>query len=93
MDMGIRGLIHSNIPVEKEWTLIDGNSGNKIGTYPLAGAVPGDTVILGGACWKIVKMGDGKIYARRTAAGLKGAAFSRRASRSAFHRFLPPAYK
>jgi len=93
MDMGIRGLIHSNIPNEKEWTLIDGNSGNKIGTYPLAGAVPGDTVILGGACWKIVKMGGGKIYARRTAAGLKGAAFSRRASRSAFHRFLPPAYK
>jgi ATP-dependent Lhr-like helicase len=89
MDMGIRGLIHSNIPDEKEWTLVDADSGKAIGDYPMAGAGEGDTVILGGLCWTIKKISGKKIFARRSRGGLKISAFARRGSHSAFYRYLP----
>jgi len=93
MDMGIRGLIHSNIPDEKEWTLVDAESGREIGDYPLAGAGEGDAVILGGRPWHKQKISGKKIFARQTSLNLKAASFSRRGAHSAFYKFLPEALR
>ncbi len=62
MDLGEKGVIHSNIPDEKSMTVIDINSSRFIGNilYPVD-----NVFVLGGKVWKITKIETYKIYVKK----------------------------
>lgn len=89
MDMGERGLLHSNIPDEPTLKVVDITTSRTMGEVALSGR--SGVLALGGRTWKVVSREQGVIYASPIPDTLTGetAGFARHGAVGAFARFLP----
>jgi ATP-dependent Lhr-like helicase len=92
MDLGEKGIIHSNIPTLREYKVIDKNSGRQIGEIGLQ-AVPGTIFVLGGRVWETLSIKGLNLYARAIAKKPEFKHFRRKNPAGAFSRFLPESFK
>lgn len=87
MDLGEKGLIHSNIPDGQRYKVVDVDSGREIGT--IAGVF--DRVFtLGQRTWQVVAVAGTIIRARRFHGQAPAPLFQRSRDTGAFHHLLPP---
>ncbi len=87
MDFGEKGLIHSNIPNETIYRVVDISSGREIGT--IAGVFD-EVFTLAGRIWQIVSIEGNIIKVRRFKGKAPPALFKRRRIFGAFYHLLPP---
>ena len=87
MDLGEKGLIHSNIPDETIYRVIDIDSGREIGT--IAGVFD-EVFTLAGKIWQIVSIEGNIIKVRRFKGKAPSALFKRHRNIGAFYYLLPP---
>lgn len=93
LDLGERGLIHSNIPDEKEVEVIDVSTGRPIGKVCYEPTVS-SIIALNGKIWKVEKLLNGKIYVSKSSGSQEGqSCFSRRQSQGKFFMLLPESVK
>jgi ATP-dependent Lhr-like helicase len=92
MDLGEKGIIHSNIPILREYRVIDRNSGRQIGEVGLQ-AVPGAIFVLGGRVWETLSIKGFNLYARTIAQKPEFKHFRKKSPAGAFSRFLPDSLK
>ncbi len=88
MDMGEQGIIHSNIPSQREYRIIDKNSGGQVGQIGLQ-AVPGTIFVLAGRIWETIFIQGLKLYARPISQKPQFKHFRKKSTAGAFTRFLP----
>jgi ATP-dependent Lhr-like helicase len=88
MDLAEKGLIHSNIPSQREYRVIDIASGRQVGEIAIQ-AVPGTIFVLGGRVWEILFTKGLKLTARAIAQKPEFKHFRKKSSAGAFSRFLP----
>ena len=88
MNLGEKGLIHSNIPNEREFKVIEMNSNRHLGEITTE-ASPGSCFVLGGKVWEIVKVKKHTLLVRLITGTPTVTAFHRRLSRGAFTYLLP----
>lgn len=87
MDLGEKGLIHSNIPSGKNLEVIDTSSASLIGyiQYPI------DNIFaLGGKVWEIVDIVDDKIFVKPKKSIPQKVKFKTYTSKGNFYYLLPP---
>lgn len=86
MDMGERGIIHSNVPDSSEHVVVDTDSGKEIGR--VSGACD-EVFVLANQCWKILSIQKNTIKVRHH--DVKGAppVFGRRSEHGAFRWLVP----
>jgi ATP-dependent Lhr-like helicase len=90
LDLGERGLIHSNIPDTRERQVVDADSGHPLASLSL-NANAGETVFLAGRHWTVVEATNSRIIVRSSGERAEGdIRFRKRATRSPFARYLPP---
>ena len=90
LDLGERGLIHSNIPDTRERQVVDADSGHPLASLSM-NANTGETVFLAGRHWTVVEASQSRITVRLTAGRAEGdIRFRKRSTRSPFARYLPP---
>ncbi len=87
MDWGEKGRIHSNIPDEKDYRVVDVDSGKKIGN--IAGVFD-EVFALGGKVWQVVSVESNTIRVRHLKGKAPAALFKRRKNFGAFYYLLPP---
>jgi ATP-dependent Lhr-like helicase len=92
MDLGEKGVIHSNIPTLREYRVIDKNSGRQIGEIGLQ-AVPGNIFVLGGRVWETLSIKGLNLYARTIAKKPQFKHFRKKSPAGAFSRLLPELLK
>ncbi|MGB9912583.1 MAG: DEAD/DEAH box helicase [Candidatus Kapaibacteriota bacterium] len=85
-DMGEKGRIHSNIPDENKYNVIDINSGKKIGT--IAGVFD-QIFALAGRTWQVVSVDNNNINVKLFTGIATSALFKRHRDKGAFHFLLP----
>lgn len=92
IDFGERGRIHSNIPDNIEYKVIDYSSGKEIGK--ISGFID-NFFLLGGICWQVVKINEEKkeILAKRTKDVKNIPIFERKKTFGAFYEYLPESMK
>lgn len=92
VDFGERGKIHSNIPDNMEYEVIDYSSGKEIGK--ISGFID-KFFLLGGICWQVVKVDEEKreILAKRTKNVKNIPIFERKKTFGAFYKYLPETVK
>jgi len=89
LDMGDKGLIHSNIPDSRERELVDAATGRVLGRGAL-GVAAGSVVLFGGRMWSVSSVEGGRAVVSAVSAGDGGAAkFRARSDAGAFARYLP----
>ncbi len=88
MDMGERGIIHSNIPDAKEYRIVDIISGGTIGRVVLQ-ATTGSTFLLSGKAWEVVETGRDRLGVRPARQVSSRTHFTRRLQMGAFTSYLP----
>jgi len=86
MDMGDRGVIHSNIPDARDYKVIDATTGATLGE--ISTAIVEDIFRIAGRAWKVVKVEGARIYVS-PAKGGQAAQFGSSSSKGAFSRLLP----
>lgn len=89
MNLGEKGLIHSNIPNEREFKVIEMNSNRHLGEVTTK-ASPGSCFVLGGKVWEIVRVKKQTLVVRLVTGTPTVSSFRRRLSRGAFTYLLPP---
>jgi len=89
-DMGERGLIHSNIPDEETYTVINAESGKTIGT--VSGDF-GDVFALAGRIWKVVSIAGYQVKVIPVKGPALPPAFRGRRATGAFYKYLPSELK
>ena len=87
MDLGEKGMIHSNIPDSREWRVVDAQSGAALGTL-LVAAGPGDRLFFAGRAFVVEAQGKGALRVRAVTGEARAPTFSSR-DRGAFSRYLP----
>ncbi|MFH1532331.1 MAG: DEAD/DEAH box helicase [Pseudomonadota bacterium] len=88
LDLGDKGLIHSNIPDTRERELVDAATGRVLGRGAL-GVAAGSVVLFGGRMWSVASVEGGRAVLS-AASGEGGAAkFRARSDAGAFARYLP----
>lgn len=92
MDLGEKGVIHSNIPTLREYRVIDKNTGSQIGEIGLQ-AVPGTIFVLGGRVWETLSIKGLNLYARAIAQKPEFKHFRKKSPAGAFSRLLPESFK
>lgn len=90
MDFGEKGLIHSNIPEEGIYTVVDITSGKEVGK--IAGVFD-VTFLLAGRIWRVVSVEDDVIFVKRVKRGAFTPSFYRHSIVGAFFHLLPPPLK
>ncbi len=88
MDLGERGVIHSNIPDSAECQVVDADTGEIVARAFLQTA-PGAVVALSGRIWEIVSVQKNVALVRRSGPGPADTRFVPRGGQGAFRRFLP----
>jgi ATP-dependent Lhr-like helicase len=88
MDMAERGLIHSNIPTQREYRVIDIDTGKQMGAMGIS-AVPGTIFVLGGRVWQVVAVKGLNLHVRNIAQTPEFKHFTKKSSSGAFYSFLP----
>lgn len=86
MDKAERGHIHSNIPDQGTYRVIDIESGQEIGTVS---GVFDDVFLLARQAWKVVSIQHSIIRAKRFQGQVSSAIFSRHRGNGMFHYLLP----
>lgn len=90
LDEAERGEIHSNIPDQGTFRVIDLDSGLEIGTVT---GVFDDIFLLAGRAWKVVSSDYGIVRVRRYSGNASATAFKGRRDVGGFYRLLPTALK
>ncbi len=89
LDLGDKGLIHSNIPDSRERELVDAATGRVLGRGAL-GVAAGSVVLFGGRMWSVSSVDGGRAVRSAASGGEGGAAkFRARPDAGAFARYLP----
>ncbi len=88
MNLGERGVIHSNIPQSREFRVIEMSTQKYIGEINLE-ASEGNRFILGGKLWEIQKIKGKNLFVQLVTGTPTLNAFRKRFSHGAFTRFLP----
>lgn len=86
MDLGQRGVIHSNIPNETSYRVIDINSGKEIGVIS---GVFDSVFILAGKIWEVVSFDNMTIKVHQFKGEANPALFKRHRQKGAFYFLLP----
>ncbi len=89
MNMGEKGLIHSNIPNTKEFKVIEATTQKSIGEITTQ-ATKGHRFILAGKVWEVINIKGKNLFVRLVAHKPTIKVFHKRFSRGAFTHFLPP---
>lgn len=87
MDKAERGHIHSNIPDQGTYKVIDIESGQEIGTVS---GVFDEVFLLARQAWEVVSIQHSTIRAKRFQGRVSSAIFSRHRGNGMFHYLLPP---
>jgi ATP-dependent Lhr-like helicase len=87
MDYGEKGRIHSNIPDDKSYRVIDIDSGKEIG---IIAGVFDEAFALAGKVWRVVSVYNDTVKVRRLSGRAESALFNRRRNVGAFYYLLPP---
>ena len=88
MNLGERGLIHSNIPTFGHFQVIEFNTGRTIGEV-FTSANEGDVFVLAGRPWQIVSIKKRRLYVRLLSTFPEKVYFKKRPSKGAFTHYLP----
>jgi len=90
MNMGFRGLIHSNIAETGDFRIVDADTGRAIGELSTAASV-GAHFVLAGRVWEVaeVKARQKQLMVREAGPLDSSTRFGRRTSRGAFSGYLP----
>lgn len=88
MNLGERGFIHSNIPNQGHFQVIELNTGKPMGEI-FTEATEGNVFVLAGRCWQIVNIKRKKLYVKLISAYPKKIYFKKRPCRGAFTPYLP----
>jgi ATP-dependent Lhr-like helicase len=86
MNEGEKGRIHSNIPDQSVYRVVDTSSNVEVGK--IAGVFD-NLFLLAGSAWKVVLIEGSTIQAKRVKGIVASSAFSRQRGHGAFHRLLP----
>lgn len=90
MDMGEKGMIHSNIPDSFEYTVIDIHTHDVIGKII---GMPDHVFVLGGRAWEISHLGTLKLFVKPYRKLSSPAFFSTIKDAGAFNKYLPKKYQ
>jgi len=90
MNMGYRGLIHSNIPQTRDFRIVDADTGGAIGELSTDASL-GARFVLAGRVWEVVevKARQKQLVVRQVGPLDSDTRFGRRSSRGAFSGYLP----
>lgn len=92
MDMGEKGVIHSNIPDEKKYELKDILTGKIIGEITISANI-GSNIPLGGYVWEVIAKEKRQLIVRKIGDILTMPKFKKRPSSGAFYKYLPEELK
>lgn len=87
LDLGDKGMIHSNIPDQTHYRVVDSSSGRTIGR--IQGSFD-EVFLLAGQSWRVIKVEGEEIWVRRHARTAGNAIFGRQRNVGQFHHLLPP---
>lgn len=88
LDIGDKGLIHSNIPDSRERELVDAATGRVLGRGAL-GVAAGSVVLFGGRMWSVSSVDGGRAVVSAVSGEGGAAKFRSRPDAGAFARYLP----
>ena len=88
LDMGDKGIIHSNIPDSRERELVDATTGRVLGRGAL-GVAAGSVLLFSGRMWSVTSVEGGRAVLAPASGDGGPAKFRARPDAGAFSRFLP----
>lgn len=90
LNLGNQGLVHSNIPIFKEYKIIDIYSKKEIGVLA---AFPARVFYFAGKCWKIVDYEDNKIFVKEVTYPEYEITVRATSTLSKYYTYLPDKYR
>lgn len=90
LDLGEEGKIHSNIPDQNDYQVIDADSGKPVGR--IRGSFD-QTFLLAGRTWKVLMVQGNQVTVRRSPHGGASASFGMQRNVGQFYYLLPPSLR